>query len=97
VIGEEIAMMGEVMGELSRSYPGYPLADLDIPHCILGIDAFERAVEVSACTGKRLSYLLDEYVAKITQEHTHSALADEFGGATELVDTFAATFIRTGE
>lgn len=94
VVGEDITMMGEVIRELERSYPNYPLAGRSGLHCILGIDAFERAVEVAATSGERLAALLEEYMREASSTRHDSNPADEFGGPIELVNTFAASFIH---
>lgn len=94
VLGEEITMMGEVIRELEKSYPTYPLAGTKGLYCILGIDAFDRAVEVAATTGKKLGDLFEGYIAEATANRPNTSSADEFGGAIDLESTFAVSFFR---
>jgi hypothetical protein len=97
VVGEEIAMMGEVIRELERSYPNYPLAGTKGLYCILGIDTFERAVEVAATSGRKLGDLLEEYIAEAAANRPEIPSADEFGGEIDLRDTFAVSFFQQKE
>jgi hypothetical protein len=96
VIGEEITMMGEVIREIERSYPSYPLAEMKAPYCILGIDAFERAIEVAATTGRKLGDLLEEYIVESLADRSQPGIpnVDEFGGSIDLESSFAVSFIR---
>lgn len=91
VLGEEITMMGEVIRELERSYPNYPLSGAKGLYCILGIDGFERAVEVAATTGRRLGDLLEGYIAEAAAIQTDTPSVDEFG-KIGLESTFALSF-----
>jgi hypothetical protein len=94
VLGEEITMMGEVINEFMKSYPDYPLAETKGLFCILGIDAFERAVEVAATTGKRLGDLLEEYIAEAAVNRPETPRVDEFGGSIDLESSFAVSFLH---
>lgn len=93
VLGEEITMMGEVIREFERSYPEYPLSGATGLYCIMGIDAFERAVEVATTTGRKIGDLLEEYVAEATTNRTDTPSVDEFG-KIGLESTFAVSFFR---
>lgn len=94
VLGEEITMMGEVINEFMKSYPDYPLSGTKGLYCILGIDAFERAVEVAATTGKRLGDLLEEYIAEAAANRPDTPSVDEFGGSIDLESSFAVSFFH---
>jgi hypothetical protein len=94
VLGEEITMMGEVITEFMKSYPDYPRAEAKGLYCILGIDAFERAVEVAATTGKRLGDLLEEYIAEAAANRPETPRVDEFGGSIDLESSFAVSFFH---
>jgi hypothetical protein len=87
-------MMGEVIRELEKSYPNYPLAGTKCLYCILGIDAFERAVEVAATTGRKLGDLLEEYITEAAANRPETPSVDEFGGSIDLESTFAVSFFR---
>ncbi len=94
VLGEEITMMGEVIREFEKSFPNYPLTGAKGLYCILGIDGFERAVEVAATTGRRLGELLEEYIAEATNSRSDTPSVDEFR-KIGLESTFAVSFFRT--
>ena len=93
VIGEEITMMGEVIQQFSKSYPNYPLSGAKGLYCILGIDAFERAVEVAATSQRKLGDLLEEYIAEASADRPETPMAAEFGARIGLESTFACSFL----
>jgi hypothetical protein len=92
VLGEEVTMMGEVIREFEKSYLSHPLAGTKGLYCILGIDAFERAVEVAATTGRRLSDLFEGYIAEATANRPDTPSAAEFGASISLESSFARSF-----
>jgi len=94
VVGEEITMMGEVIHEFTKSYPDYPLAGTKGLYCILGIDAFERAVEVAATAGRKLGDLLEAYIAGAAANRPDTPGVDDFGGSIDLENTFALSFFH---
>jgi hypothetical protein len=94
VIGEEIAMMGELLRELAKSYRASEFQGARGIYCILGIDAFERAVEVASSSERKLGDLLEAYVAEATTVRPDTPPADEFGGRIDIGNTFAISFIE---
>lgn len=94
VIGEEIAMMGELLRELAKSYRASELQGARGSYCILGIDALERAVEVASSSESKLGDLLEAYIAEATIVRPDTPPADEFGGRIDVGNTFAISFIE---
>ena len=87
-------MMGEVIHELERSYQDFPLVERMGTYCILGIDAFERAIEAAAATGRKLVDLFEEYIAESASGRPGVPSIDEFGGSIDLESSFAVSMFR---
>jgi len=98
VLGEEVTIMGEVIREFEKSNLNHPLAGTKKGlYCILGIDAFDRAVEVATSTGRKLGDLLEEYITEATANRPHTPSAAEFGASISLESTFARSFMSNPE
>lgn len=93
VLGEEVTMMGEVIREFEKSYLNHPLAGTKGLYCVLGIDAFERAVEVATSTGRKFGDLLEEYITEAAANRPDTPSAAEFGASISLESTFARSFM----
>jgi hypothetical protein len=94
VMGDEIEMMGELVAQLPEYFPEMPSpADIG-PYSIMGIDSFERAVEVASQGGEPLSAVLDSYIADAATGGPGARRLDVPGDDFEPVDSFAVSFLR---
>lgn len=92
VLSEGVYFMSHLIRLQARKVGDY-LHGFHYKYCVLSLDIFERAVEISRRHNRSLYELLEEHYARSGSEDNVSPSADMFGGAEiDEEDTFAANF-----
>jgi hypothetical protein len=92
VLSEGVYFMSHIV-RLQAQEPADRLYDFKYPYCVLSLDRFEHAVEVSKSHQQPLWSLFEQHYQRSGALDHQSPAADMFGGATiDEDETFAARF-----
>jgi hypothetical protein len=96
VVGDEVSMMGEAVRGLERYDTNFPLREFSHQWDIVGIDGFDRAVELAASSGRTLREVIEEHISRSQVIDHDTPAADQFEMHEPGPASFARSFIRSG-
>lgn len=80
IVGEGVYFMPELLNDYLKRNPAHPLNTYPFPYCLIHVEAFERAVEISESTQASLYDLLHEYAQVTKSSGIKDNSAESFEG-----------------